>query len=573
MKAASVCSGIGAPEMSAPWIDWRWCAEIEAFPSAVMAHRHPDIPNRGDMTKFREWPLDPIDLLVGGTPCQSFSIAGLRKGLADPRGNLALTFLAILDRFNPGWFVWENVPGVLSAVSHETPDPRPPDVDLDGDDAPRDGQEVVVTDEYTSVEEHALWCFMAGAAELGYHGGFISFDAQWTQTPQFPSAVPQRRERLFFVGYLGDWRRAAAVLFDGQSLSGHPPPRREQGQRIAGTLDARTQGGGGLGTDFELGGGLVPDVANPLTARMHKGINTTMDEGQTMVAHAWRANGFDASEDGTGRGTPIIAFHGSQDPDVSGDIAHPVGRNHGQETCVAFGSKDHGADASAEVAPTLRSGGHDASHANAGVPPAIAIQERATAQNPAHGPDGAGARDDGAAYTLEARTGVQAVAFAQNQRGELRTSDISPQLMTGGGKPGEGYPAVCFDLRGREGGAMPEGPHHTANLRAANGGSSRSYVADAFAVRRLTPLECERLMGFPDHYTAIPYRRRRITADEAAYFYEHGLPFVMTKDGEFFTEIAADGPRYKALGNSWALNCGHWIFDRIKLVDEMAKAA
>ncbi len=91
-------------------------SEIERFPSEVLAHHYPSTPNLGDMTKFKEWNLEQsIGLLVGGTPCQSFSVAGLRKGLDDPRGNLMLTYLAIADKYKPKWIVWENVPGVLSS--------------------------------------------------------------------------------------------------------------------------------------------------------------------------------------------------------------------------------------------------------------------------------------------------------------------------------------------------------------------------------------------------------------------------------------------------------------------------
>jgi DNA (cytosine-5)-methyltransferase 1 len=181
---------------------------------------------------------------------------------------------------------------------------------------------------------------------------------------------------------------------------------------------------------------------------MHKGINTTMDEGQTMVAHhTLRGEGFDASEDGTGRGTQIVP---------------------------------------------------------------VAIQERAISENADAGPDGKGWRDDGTAYTLEARQVPQAVAF---------------------------------DLRGRDGGAMPEGPHDTASIRAASGGSSRSYVAEQWAVRRVTPTECERLQGFPDNYTDIGNGR--------------GGP-------------TPDGPRYKALGNSMAVNVMRWIGRRIEMIDTIA---
>ena len=248
-------------------------------------------------------------------------------------------------------------------------------------------------------------------------------------------------------------------------------------------------------------------MANPLTALIHKGINTTLDEGQTLIANG---GVFDVAP---------VAF------DCKG-------------TEVQF--TDDGSH------PTLRSMGRNASHQNAGGHAAVAIQERAVSENPTNGPGGAGVRTDGAAYTLEARTTTQAVAFAQNQRGEFRTSDIAPQLTTGGAKPGEGYPAVAFDMRGREGGAMPEGPHDTANIRAADGGSSRSYVAQPWAVRRLTPAECEALQGFPRDFTRIPYRNK-------------------------LADKCPDGPRYKALGNSMAVNVMQWIGQRIDMVEQIAE--
>jgi DNA (cytosine-5)-methyltransferase 1 len=235
VRYLSVCSGIEAATQA--WHPRGWTpvafSEIEPFPSAVLAYHYPAVPNWGDMTKFKDWPDEPIDLLVGGTPCQSFSIAGLRAGLADPRGNLALTYLAIVAKYWPRWVAWENVPGVYSALSHDAPDPRPPEIDLDSDDGPRDGEEVVVEDWYDADEDHAFACFVAGLQELGYGVAYRTLDAQYVRTRRFPRAVPQRRRRVFVVGYLGDWRRAAAVLFDRESLSGHPPPRREAEQGAA----------------------------------------------------------------------------------------------------------------------------------------------------------------------------------------------------------------------------------------------------------------------------------------------------------------------------------------------------
>ena len=238
----SVCSGIEAASVAWHPLGWHPTAfsEIDPFACHVLAHRQrstrplympvpsdaptflqrrtraaamkavaglpewsPEtntrqIPNFGDLEAFRSWPDATVDLLVGGTPCQSFSVAGLRKGLDDPRGNLALVYLGVADRYRPRWIVWENVPGVLSSSG---------------------GRD--------------FGAFLGGLGELGYGWAYRILDAQFVRTRLLPGAVPQRRRRVFVVGYLGDWRPAAAVLFDPESLRGNPPPRREPGKRPA----------------------------------------------------------------------------------------------------------------------------------------------------------------------------------------------------------------------------------------------------------------------------------------------------------------------------------------------------
>jgi DNA (cytosine-5)-methyltransferase 1 len=194
MRFLSVCSGIEAASVA--WHPLGWCAaafsEIEPFPCSLLAHHYPNVPNHGDMNKFKDWPDESVDLLVGGTPCQSFSIAGLRKGLADPRGNLMLTYGAIAARYCPEWLVWENVPGVLSS------------------NGGRD-----------------FGAFLGMLAELGYGFAYRVLDAQYF-------GVAQRRRRVFVVANAGSWTRAAAVLFERESLSRHPAPRRETGKSFAG---------------------------------------------------------------------------------------------------------------------------------------------------------------------------------------------------------------------------------------------------------------------------------------------------------------------------------------------------
>ena len=208
MKYLSLCSGIEAATVAWHPLGWEAVAysEIERFPSEVLAHHYPHTPNLGDMTKFKEWTnVSNVDLLVGGTPCQSFSVAGLRKGLDDPRGNLMLTYLAIADKYRPRWLVWENVPGVLSSNG---------------------GKDFGV--------------FLGALGELGYGFAYRILDAQYF-------GVAQRRRRVFVVGYLGDWRAAAAVLFERHSLSGHPAPSREKREDPAKCLTR----GAGQRYDFE----------------------------------------------------------------------------------------------------------------------------------------------------------------------------------------------------------------------------------------------------------------------------------------------------------------------------------
>jgi DNA (cytosine-5)-methyltransferase 1 len=484
MRYGSVCSGIEAATMAWHPLGWTpaFFSEIEKFPSAVLAHHYGSnlpgeepaingVPNLGDMTKFQEWPDHAIDLLVGGTPCQSFSVAGLRAGLADPRGNLMLTYLAIAARYRPRWLVWENVPGVLSS------------------NGGRD-----------------FGTLLRGLGELGYGFAYRVLDAQFCRAHGYEWAVPQRRRRVFVVGYLGDWRRAAAVLFDGTSLRGDSPPRREAGQRVAPTISSRPTGGGGLGTDFDLDGGLIAnsgDVGYCLTASAQQSLDA---ETETLIATAPPAV---STREVAGA---LTSNYGKQ-PDSSDTalgpnlvaISEPIvlmerGRGDGPN----LETRQDGT-ANAILTPNGGRGGLGVGAV------AYGIQAGATRENPSSGPDGVGVQSD-IAYTVEARAEVQAVAFAENSRGELRLQGgdgaVSPQLTTGGGKPGQGQPCV----------------------------------AEAWAVRRLTPRECERLQGFPDDFTAIPYR---------------GKP-------------AADGPRYKSLGNSMAVNVMRVLGERIAMVEAMS---
>jgi len=194
MRFGSVCSGIEAASVAWHPLGWKpaFYSEIEKFPREVLAHHYPDVPLHGDFTTIGENEYGSIELLVGGTPCQSFSIAGLRKGLSDERGNLALQYLKLAQRERPRWLVWENVPGVLSS------------------NGGRD-----------------FGCFLGGLVKLGYGFSYRVLDAQYF-------GVAQRRRRVFVVGHLGDWRPSAAVLFERQSLSGDIAPSREARKAASG---------------------------------------------------------------------------------------------------------------------------------------------------------------------------------------------------------------------------------------------------------------------------------------------------------------------------------------------------
>lgn len=476
MRYGSVCSGIEAASKAWEPLGWKpaWFSEIEPFPSAVLAHHWPEVTNLGDMTKIadavRAGDVEAPDVLVGGTPCQAFSIAGLREGLSDDRGQLTLSYVELAnaidakrrERGEPeAIIVWENVPGVLSS------------------------------------KDNAFGCFLAGLAgessELQpaggkwTHAGCVSGPERviaWRVLDAQFFGVAQRRRRVFVVASARKGFDPAAVLFEFDSVRRDSAPRRETQKAVA-ALTARGVGTCGADDNQAQAGHLIAQCASG------------------DISHTLKGEGFDGSEDGTGRGTPVIAFgggntsgnidaaacltakgqridfevetfavHGTQDPDTNRELAHTLGRNNGQENaCIAFSYKDNGADATVDMAPTLRAGNHHTSHANGGQPPAIAFQ-------PGNLSRGAGsAPSDKIFPTLKADHG----------RGR---SDQDPHVFLG------------------------------------------------TQVRRLTPIECERLQGFPDNHTLIGWRGK----DAAE---------------------CPDGPRYKAIGNSMAVPVMRWIGERI----------
>jgi DNA (cytosine-5)-methyltransferase 1 len=236
----SVCSGIEAATLAWAPLGWRaaFYAEISKFPSQVLEHHHPNTPNVGDFTRLARGEADipAIDLLVGGTPCQSFSIAGLRGGLADDRGNLALQFLVLAQRARPRWLVWENVPGVLSSSGGR---------------------------DFGSI--------LGGLVELGYGFAYRVLDAQFF-------GVAQRRNRVFLVGHLGGWAPAAAVLFESACLRWSAPPSRASREDVAGPIGAGAEGRG-WSDDLDRCGAFIPTVAATL-----KGQHNPNSHEQALIA-------------------------------------------------------------------------------------------------------------------------------------------------------------------------------------------------------------------------------------------------------------------------------------------------
>jgi DNA (cytosine-5)-methyltransferase 1 len=277
MRYLSLCSGIEAATVAWHPLGWKPVAfsEIEKFPSEVLAHHYPDVPNLGDMTQFKEWNYEQgsIDLVVGGTPCQSFSVAGLRKGLEDPRGNLALTFCGILNKFRPKWFVWENVPGVLSSGG---------------------GRD--------------FGSFLGALVKLGYGFSYRVLDAQYF-------GVAQRRRRVFVVGHLGDWRPTAEVLFESESLQRDIKPSRKEEQDSPGFIETgfgayrqSTVGGTTKASGGVLGGGSetfihvaekAPTLTSSAAGISRVGNDTTADS--QYVAYALQGSGV-TSRTGNGSG-------------------------------------------------------------------------------------------------------------------------------------------------------------------------------------------------------------------------------------------------------------------------------
>lgn len=249
MTFLDLCSGVGTAALAFGPHGWRCLAhaEIDPFCKALLAYRFPAIPNLGDVTRFEEWPdVGPVDAICGGTPCQSFSLAGLRQGLADPRGNIMLAFLAVAFRYRPRWLVWENVPSVLS-----------------------------------SNKGRDFAAFLRGLEECGYLCAWRVLDAQYCRTSRFPHALPQQRRRLFLIGYFGSWTDPAAILFEPESMRGDHPPIREKGAGIAAILGADHPACRAVASEFRI----AAEVSGAVTSKWAKhSAGPAGDEKYNLVA-------------------------------------------------------------------------------------------------------------------------------------------------------------------------------------------------------------------------------------------------------------------------------------------------
>ena len=521
MRYLSLCSGIEAASQAWKPLGWSPVAfsEIEPFPCAVLAHRFPETPNLGDMTKYESWNIDAtVDLLVGGTPCQSFSVAGLRKGLADPRGNLALTYLAIVNRYRPRWIVWENVPGVLSSISSIAPHPPQAPMDME-----EEGQEMDTEDERDEV--HAFNCFLAGLSELGYGWAYRILDAQYVRVQSHSRAVPQRRRRVFVVGYLGNWAAAAGALFERESLQGYPSPSRNKREDVAPCVRAgASNGGAGHGArSGDSKDDLICAEVSSCDAQ-NKVDRGDSQHCERLVAHSVSRR-YDSTEDGTGRGTPLVSEIDSVPP----LRCHKSG-GHGADS-------DGMSSSSSLIPETIGFSWQKSSMSTTldmSTTPAVAIPEVCgTLSDGAH--QGGGSTDR---TRTQDESSQSDVAWALQER-DAKGPDSSTK---------DGHLIVqrgFFDDAKQVQWASGGGKIENDTAQALRSGAEHNYqfARVGYRVRRLSPIECERLMGMEDNWTLVPY---------------NGKP-------------AKDGPRYKALGNSMCRNVMSWIGSRIQMVEDIIK--
>ena len=472
----SVCSGIEAASVAWEVLGFEpsWFSQFDPdhkykngpdFPSAVLAHHWPETPNLGDMTKLaakmRAGEMDAPDILVGGTPCQAFSVAGARAGLSDPRGQLTISYGELADAIDerraaaglpPTIIVWENVPGVLSSK----------------DNAFGAFLGLLAGEDCELQPPGKRWenagCVLRGKRTIAWR----ILDAQYF-------GVAQRRRRVFVIASARTDIDPTKILFESDGVRRDTAPGRNAGEATA-ALTARGVGVTGADDNQAQAGHLIPIATSTWP-----------------VSHCLNAGGMGRID----YETETMVVHGTQDPDTLTDMAHTLGRNHGQENAIAY-----------------------------------SLQHAQIGRKDSAGPQGKGWQEE-VGFTLDSRADADAVAVAYPAIA-LQT-DVTPKASV----------ELAFTLK------LPS---------SSGGGQPAATMTPNMAVRRLTPVECERLQGFPDNHTLIPTeKRKQITAEEYAYLRKHRPELT----AEQAYKLAADGPRYKAIGNSMAVPVMRWIGSRI----------
>jgi DNA (cytosine-5)-methyltransferase 1 len=449
VRYLSVCSGIEAASVA--WEPLGWApvafAEIEKFPSKVLAHHYPEVPNLGDMTKFREWDIErgTVDVLVGGTPCQSFSVAGLRKGLDDPRGNLALTFVAMVDHYRPEWVIWENVPGVLSSSG---------------------GRD--------------FGSFLGALGQLGYGFAYRVLDAQYF-------GVPQRRRRVFVVAHSsGDSRRAAEVLFEPESLRGDTPKGKCTGKetsysftaslgigspKVSGTLCA-LDGPNGVSDQYANEAKLIVMADGQANAAISTNeIAPTLNSSQenpivaynalvSETSHCVLASGGQRNDPHTETMVPVLYQNNQTDarlkeePRTSQTVLARWGTGGGNMPLVhhveSFAQNQVGELRTSPIASTLGTNSNASGRNTPMVIQPIALAENTIGRQPMNGGNGDGYTVGGPMYTLNA-TGVHGVAHPDHGMAVRRLTPTECERL-------QGFPDGYTDIMPN----TPDGPRYKA---------------------------------------------------------------------------------------------------------------
>lgn len=524
LRYLSLFSGVEAASLAWKPLGWKAVAfaEFDAFPSAVLAHHYPDVPNLGDVTKIEGSRYrGTVDLVVGGSPCQGFSVAGKQLGLNDERSGLALAYVRLLEEIKPRWFVWENVPGVLSTNGGED-----------------------------------FRAFIEKITEIGYGVSWRILDAQYVRVPGFERAIPQRRRRLFVVGYLGDWVNPAKVLFESQGLPGDIESGCQAWEGFAtftqgsfgnyskgvGTL--RANGGDSGGSETLIVEQTLDEVAPSILAscgeKCFLGNQEAFSGKYFVYENQAQSTPLTESKDtlstvmgnaeADGRNLPLVLMDqgGGVMSIEEGIVGTLRAQTHGHEPLVL----NEAYRISSERSNVMQSRNPLTGFSKTDLSPTIDTVD------PSPSKSQGGVAIVQRPHMFKLRSGCEG-----GGKGYLGQDDMSFTLACNNDQylmTTEPY-ALAGNMIGRSDKAGPQGKGYRQETAFTLNSSDVQGVAQT-RVRKLTPLECERLMGFPDEYTKVPYRGK--SADDCP-----------------------DSPRYKACGNSMCVNVMRWIGLRIQEVD------